>query len=156
MEMYNLFVQDVQIGGYDIPCGAMIVPMQWAVHTDPAYWHDPLEFRPDRFLSDDGTFFKPESFLPFQNGKIFLLLLYDIFPFLSLHFFFLSFISHFKGKRVCVGEELARMILFLFAGRILRAFVVSVPPDEMADLEGECGITLVPKPHRLAFIERDR
>lgn len=48
------------------------------------------------------------------------------------------------------------MILFLFAGRILRAFVVSVPPDEMADLEGECGITLVPKPHRLAFIERDR
>ncbi|XP_061940168.1 cytochrome P450 306a1 isoform X2 [Apis cerana] len=61
--------EDVQIGGYDIPCGAMIVPMQWAVHTDPAYWHDPLEFRPDRFLSDDGTFFKPESFLPFQNGQ---------------------------------------------------------------------------------------
>lgn len=64
-----LFVQDVQIGGYDVPCGAMIVPMQWAVHTDPAYWRDPLEFRPDRFLSDDGSFFKPESFLPFQNGK---------------------------------------------------------------------------------------
>lgn len=48
------------------------------------------------------------------------------------------------------------MILFLFAGRILRTFVVSVPFNETADLEGECGITLVPKPHRLTFIERDR
>lgn len=100
MEMYNLFVQDVQIGGYDIPCGAMIVPMQWAVHTDPAYWHDPLEFRPDRFLSDNGTFFKPESFLPFQNGKIFLLLLYDIFPFLSLHFFSLIYFAFQRETRL--------------------------------------------------------
>lgn len=144
-----MIVQDVEIGGYDIPCGAMIVPMQWAIHTDPAYWRDPLEFRPDRFLSDDGTFFKPESFLPFQNGKngtfCSLFLKHS-----SLH------LSYFKGKRVCVGEELARMILFLFAGRILRAFSVRVPAGEIADLEGECGITLVPKPHRLAFVGRDR
>lgn len=144
-----MIVQDVEIGGYDIPCGAMIVPMQWAIHTDPAYWRDPLEFRPDRFLSEDGTFFKPESFLPFQNGKngtfCSLFLKHS-----SLH------LSYFKGKRVCVGEELARMILFLFAGRILRAFSVRVPAGEIADLEGECGITLVPKPHRLAFVGRDR
>lgn len=119
--------EDTKIAGYDVPGGAMVVPMQWAIHTDPAYWQDPFEFRPDRFLAEDGTFFKPESFLPFQNGK-----------------------------RVCVGEELARMILFLFAGRILRAFVVSVPAGETADLEGECGITLVPKPHRLVFIPRRR
>ncbi|CAK9827142.1 Cytochrome P450 306a1 [Anthophora retusa] len=118
--------EDTRIGDYDIPRGAMIVPMQWAVHTDPVYWQDPLEFRPDRFLTEDGRFFKPESFLPFQTGK-----------------------------RVCVGEELARMILFLFAGRILGAFVVSVPPDEAVDLEGECGITLVPKPHRLTFLRRN-
>ncbi|XP_003400316.2 cytochrome P450 306a1 [Bombus terrestris] len=117
--------EDMQIGDYDVPRGTMIVPMQWAIHTDPAYWQDPLEFRPDRFLSDDGSFFKPESFLPFQSGK-----------------------------RICVGEELAKMVLFLFAGRILRAFVISVPPDEIVDLEGDCGITLVPKPHRLMFVPR--
>ena len=117
--------EDTRIGDYDIPKGAMIVPMQWAVHTDPAYWPEPLKFQPDRFLAEDGSFLKPESFLPFQSGK-----------------------------RVCVGEELARMILFLFAGTILRAFVVSVPSGETADLEGECGITLVPKPHRLIFLPR--
>lgn len=59
----------MRIGDYDVPRGTMIVPMQWAIHTDPAYWQDPLEFRPDRFLSDDGSFFKPESFLPFQSGN---------------------------------------------------------------------------------------
>ncbi|XP_076645460.1 cytochrome P450 enzyme phantom [Halictus rubicundus] len=120
-------LEDTRIGGYDVPKGAMIVPMQWAVHTDPTYWQDPLEFRPDRFLAEDGSFFKPDSFLPFQSGK-----------------------------RVCVGEELARMILFLFAGKILRKFEVSVPSDETIDLEGDSGITLVPKPHRLMFTERRR
>ncbi|XP_078052770.1 cytochrome P450 enzyme phantom [Augochlora pura] len=120
-------LEDTRIGGYDVPKGAMIVPMQWAVHTDPTYWQDPLEFRPDRFLTEDGNFFKPDSFLPFQSGK-----------------------------RVCVGEELARMILFLYAGRILRKFNVSTPPDESIDLEGDSGITLVPKPHRLMFAERCR
>ncbi|XP_076639914.1 cytochrome P450 enzyme phantom isoform X2 [Colletes latitarsis] len=119
--------EDTQIGEYDVPKGAMIVPVQWAVHTDPAYWQDPLEYRPERFLAEDGTFFKPESFLPFQTGK-----------------------------RVCVGEELARMILFLFAARILRALNISVPSNETVDLEGDCGITLVPKPHRLMFVARHR
>ncbi|XP_029052407.2 cytochrome P450 306a1 isoform X2 [Osmia bicornis bicornis] len=119
-------IEDSQIGDYDVPRGSMIIPMQWAVHTDPTYWTNPLEFQPDRFLTKDGNFFKPESFLPFQNGK-----------------------------RVCIGEELARMILFLFAGRILHAFVVSTPSDvDGVDLEGECGITLVPKPHRLIFVRR--
>lgn len=73
----------------------------------------------------------------------------------SFNFLLFDFIL-FKGKRICVGEELARMILFLFAGRILRAFVISVPPDEIVDLEGDCGITLVPKPHRLMFVPRNQ
>lgn len=55
---------------------------------------------------------------------------------------------------MCIGDELARMILFLFAARILRTFVISVPPGTHIDLEGECGITLVPKPHRLVFTLR--
>lgn len=120
-------LEDTRIGDYDVPKGAMIIPVQWAVHTDPTYWPDPFKFQPDRFLTEDGCFFKPESFLPFQTGK-----------------------------RVCLGEELARMILFLFAGKILDAYVVSVPPGEAVDLDGECGITLVPKPHRLMFLARQQ
>lgn len=187
IQQLPIFAQDTQIGGYDVPKGSMVVPMQWAVHTDPSYWQDPFEYRPDRFLTEDGSFFKPESFLPFQCGNCLKLSLILILFFvlrihllylvrrrgptivsvlsighiftcnqLSYHiciFAYLSFCFH-KGKRVCVGEELARMILFLFAGRILHAFTISIPLDEMVDLEGECGITLVPKPHRLTFLPR--
>lgn len=52
---------------------------------------------------------------------------------------------------MCVGDELARMILFLFAGRILSEFSITLGDDQPPDLEGECGITLIPKPHRLVF-----
>jgi ecdysteroid 25-hydroxylase CYP306A1 len=60
-----------------------------------------------------------------------------------------------QGKRMCVGDELAKMMLFLFAARMLRSFVISLPADAPVDLEGECGITLVPKPHRLVFTPRE-
>ena len=60
------------------------------------------------------------------------------------------------GKRMCVGDELSRMTLFLFGARILHSFVLSVPSGMRLDLEGECGITLVPKSHRLIFTPRIR
>lgn len=62
-------VQATKICDYDIPKGTMIIPLQWAIHTDPSYWHDPLSFKPDRFIDEDGSLMKPEAFLPFQVGK---------------------------------------------------------------------------------------
>lgn len=118
-------IEDVRIGDYDVPKGTMVVPLQWAIHTDPSYWSNPRKLEPERFIAENGSFVKPEAFLPFQCGK-----------------------------RMCVGDELARMMLFLFAGRIIRTFVVSVPIDEPVKLDGDCGITLVPKPHRLIFAPR--
>ncbi|XP_014480500.1 PREDICTED: cytochrome P450 306a1 isoform X2 [Dinoponera quadriceps] len=118
--------QDTQIGDYDVPKGTMVIPLQWAIHTDPSYWHEPLRFKPERFIAQDGSIARPEAFLPFQ-----------------------------AGKRMCVGDELARMILYLFAAKILRSFVISAPSDACIDLDGECGITLVPKPHRLVFTSRE-
>lgn len=67
--MVTFFVQDTTIGDYDVPKGTMVVPLQWAIHTDPAYWDEPLQYRPDRFLLGDGSLAKPEAFLPFQSGK---------------------------------------------------------------------------------------
>ncbi|XP_069684383.1 cytochrome P450 306a1 [Periplaneta americana] len=119
-------LEDTTLGNYHIPKGTMIVPLQWAVHMSPLLWQDPETFKAERFLSEDGNFNKPEFFIPFQTGK-----------------------------RMCVGEEMAHMLLFLFGAAIIHKFRVS-PKEEGVDLdlEGECGITLTPKPNRLKFTPR--
>lgn len=47
----------------------MVIPLQWAIHTDPSYWHDPLSFKIERFIAEDGSLAKPKAFLPFQTGN---------------------------------------------------------------------------------------
>ncbi|KAK0090144.1 hypothetical protein PV325_002569 [Microctonus aethiopoides] len=120
-------IQSGKIGNFDIPKNTMIVPLQWAIHMNPQYWHNPEEFSPQRFINDEGYLKKPEAFIPFQNGK-----------------------------RMCVGDELARMILFIFAGRILQNFQINIPPGEIIDWNGDCGITLLPKCQRLIFTLRKK
>jgi len=65
----ELCIQDTQIENYDVPKGTMIIPLQWAIHTDPSFWHDPLLFKPERFIAEDGSLAKPKAFLPYQTGK---------------------------------------------------------------------------------------
>jgi hypothetical protein len=68
---------------------------------------------------------------------------------------FIYFIYLFHaGKRICVGEELARMMLFLFGGTIIHKFKVKAPEGVTIDLEGECGITLNPKAQKLLLAPR--
>lgn len=64
----------------------------------------------------------------------------------------ISAILFYVGKRMCVGEELARELLFLFGGKILQSFKLSI--DGPVDFTGECGITLNPKSHRITFTVR--
>lgn len=61
--------RDTILGGYRVPKGAMVVPLQWAVHMDSRHWHDPHTYRPDRFLDSEGKFNTPQAFIPFQTGK---------------------------------------------------------------------------------------
>lgn len=46
------------------------------------------------------------------------------------------------------------MILFLYAGRILQNYKISIPKNHVVDFRGDIGITLIPKPHKLVFTSR--
>ncbi|XP_017870716.1 PREDICTED: cytochrome P450 306a1 [Drosophila arizonae] len=116
--------QDTMVGDYHLRKGTMVLVLQWAIHMNPEAWPEPEQFRPERFLSADGDYVAPAQFIPFQTGK-----------------------------RMCPGDELARMMLTLYAGRILRRFHVQLPAGEAqhVDFEGECGITLAPAHYKLQF-----
>lgn len=69
LPLSHLHVQESEIGGYVVPKGAMVVPVQWAIHMDPVRWPEPEAFKPGRFVAEDGGPAKPDNFLPFQSGE---------------------------------------------------------------------------------------
>ncbi|KAK3601082.1 hypothetical protein CHS0354_024788 [Potamilus streckersoni] len=121
-------ITDVCIRGYHIPKGIQIFPDISSVLSDPVIWGDPESFRPERFISDKGTLFKPDEFIPF-----------------------------FTGKRNCLGESLARMELLLFISALVQRFELAPPEGEVLDIknvDGIFGFTHAPKPFYIRAIPR--
>ncbi|KAM7099620.1 cytochrome P450 2J2 [Molossus nigricans] len=115
---------DTTVAGYQLPKGTMIVTNLTALHRDPKEWATPDTFNPDHFL-ENGQFKKREAFLPFSIGK-----------------------------RVCLGEQLAKSELFIFFTSLLQKFTFKPPDNEELSLEFRMGITISPVQHRICAVPR--
>jgi len=114
-------IQDTECNGHKIPAGTQVSYNLWSLHFNEQEWKEPYCFRPERFLDDEGKLTRTtdQSFLPFG-----------------------------AGRRVCIGEALARMELFVFLSSILWKYDI-VPDGDLPDLDGEFGISLKPKPFKV-------
>ncbi|XP_066287451.1 cytochrome P450 2U1-like [Branchiostoma lanceolatum] len=90
--------RDTILNGYNIPQEAAIMVNLWSVHMDPQLFPEPNKFQPERFLDLDGNFVKHEAIIPFSTGH-----------------------------RVCLGEHLAKMELFMLFVSLMQRFTFHLP-----------------------------
>ena len=60
--------EDVDIAGYRVPEGSLVLLPSWVMHRDARFWSHPTEFRPERWL-DDAPSDRPDfAYFPFGGG----------------------------------------------------------------------------------------
>ena len=62
--------RDVEFRGYHLPKGAMVIANLYNTLRDDQNWEDPLEFRPERWLDENGALRRHAAFIPFSMGKM--------------------------------------------------------------------------------------
>ncbi|XP_072016157.1 cytochrome P450 2U1-like [Amphiura filiformis] len=108
---------DATINGYDIPRGTIVMPNIWAVHHDSTIWNKPEEFRPERFLDEQGCIVRRDELIPFSIGR-----------------------------RECLGKQLAQMELFLYFSHLMSKFTFTFPKGAtLPNMQGVLGNTLTPQ-----------
>lgn len=60
-------LEDVEIGGYTITKGTVVLACQYFVHRDPRWWHEPERFRPERW-SEPAKDRPKFAYFPFGAG----------------------------------------------------------------------------------------
>ncbi|KAG3264445.1 cytochrome P450 2C18-like, transcript variant X2 [Ictidomys tridecemlineatus] len=116
---------DINFRNYFIPKGTTIITSLTSVLHDNKEFPNPEKFDPGHFLDERGKFKKSDYFIPFS-----------------------------AGKRICAGEGLARMELFLFLTTVLQNFHLKsvVDPKDIDTTPVFNGFVSVPPAYQICFI----
>jgi len=122
----HLSTRDDVYKGFFIPKGSLVIANAWAILHDPETYPDPDEFKPERFLNEDGSVRDD--------------------PALSLAFG--------VGKRICPGRHLVDFTVFIVTCSVLSVFNVTKAKDKN-DNEIPVNIG-VSEPRRILLVHPDK
>jgi len=132
MGLPHMTTEDDICEGYLIPKGALLLPNIWGFAHNPDVYHEPMEFKPERFLPTDGSLPEPDPH--------------------KLSFGF--------GRRICPGQFLADSSLFLNIAQILAVFQVNKPIENGQVIEPSVnflpGVVSHPAPFRTSVVPRSQ
>jgi cytochrome P450 len=97
----RMAVRDIEVDGYRVPAGTLLVFAIMAVQRDPRLWDRPLEFDPDRFSPDNVRGRDRWQYLPFG-----------------------------AGPRSCIGDHFAMLEATLALATIVRRVEVDAVDDD--------------------------
>ncbi|XP_058530218.1 cytochrome P450 2B11-like [Ochotona princeps] len=125
----HCLMKDTHFRGYHLLKGTTVYPVMSSALHDPHYFEKPDAFYPGHFLDAKGNFRKQEAFIPFS-----------------------------MGKRICLGESLARSELFLFFTTMLQNFSLGCPkaPEEIDLTPQVNGLGKLPPMFQVCFLPRRR
>ncbi|XP_060063661.1 cytochrome P450 2J6-like [Ylistrum balloti] len=117
---------DTDFKGYKIRKDDLVVPNLDSALFDETLFTDPHTFNPERFIGEDGQL----------NGKERTVLAFSL------------------GRRVCFGESLARMELFLFLTSLIQRFKLLPADDEnLPTLEPISGVVNYPQDFKIKAVK---
>ena len=113
------FKEDIVLG-YHLPAASTVLINTYGMNYDETYWHQPFEFLPDRFHTDNKEQRHPFLFIPFG-----------------------------AGQRPCIGSSFAMMVMQTVIMRLVQRFEFHIPngftvvPEPNITLRAKNGIQLL-------------
>ncbi|KAK4281837.1 hypothetical protein QN277_013285 [Acacia crassicarpa] len=128
--------QECEVNGYVIPEKMSVIVNVWSIGRDAQYWEHPLEFRPERFMNEEG---ESEMSLKAQNFE---LLVFG------------------AGRRMCPGVSLATKVVPTTLAAMIQCFEWKLAHGGEVDMEEKPGLGLpranpllsIPVPRPLPFL----
>uniref|UniRef100_A0A7I4XXC2 Cytochrome n=1 Tax=Haemonchus contortus TaxID=6289 RepID=A0A7I4XXC2_HAECO len=119
-------VKDTFIGSVPVPADTLVLGQIHNVMANSPVYPAPEKFMPERFLMDDGVTPNKEAIEQFCPFSI--------------------------GKRMCVGEGMAKMELFIGLITIVQNFKIEPAKGQEIDLEPTLATVMRPKPQLLRIV----